>query len=354
MAMWHDCHGDIELQNGDLIQTVTLDRYLKNNTDTTLSGNVPCWGVASNSPEKFVEILDEAGASRFYEKAAQFQSHLKYQDAGQCLYCGMMIALGYVRNKEPFRELAERVPLLVLESVVEKESELEDSQIRREALLLGTAGLLPSQRPECEYSPFEDYAYVNALERVWETLKQVDVMDYNSWQFFRVRPSNSPLRRIAGMSHLVQRYQGKGLSYGMVELVRASHVEKGYHHLETSLMVADDGYWASRFAFGKGYPGLSRWLIGQSRAADIVINVLLPFVYAWGRENGQTELAEKVFTFFRAYPPVETNTIERHMRKQFGLKNVQVNSTQRQQGLLDIYKNWCTQGRCRECAVAKR
>jgi len=353
VAMWHDCPGDIAIQNGDVIQAVTIDKYLKSDKNLPVSGMVICAGIGKYPADKLLEIIDRAGAVRFYEKAAQFQNHLKYQNEGQCLYCGIMTALGYARNQGPFRELAERVPLAVLESEVYYKSEVEDNQIRRETLLLGTAGLLPSQRPECEYSPFEDYAYVNTLERVFETLKRIDVMDYYSWQSFRVRPSNSPLRRIVGMSHLLQRYGGKGLLAGLITLVREVPPENGRHFLEAGLMVEDDGYWGNRFDFGKGYPGLSKWLIGQSRAADIVINVLLPFVYAWGRKNGQTELADKAFTIFCSYPPVETNTVERHMRVQFGLQSTQVNSARRQQGLLHIYKKWCTQGRCRECAVMK-
>jgi len=84
-----------------------------------------------------------------------------------------------------------------------------------------------------------------------------------------------------------------------------------------------------------------------------VINVLLPFVYTWGKENGETELAEKAFNLFLSYPPAATNTVVRHMKTQFGLNNSQVNSVQRQQGLLHLYKKWCTQGRCRECEVVK-
>ena len=139
----------------------------------------------------------------------------------------------------------------------------------------------------------------------------------------------------------------------MLELVRDVPVENGCHLLEDVLMSADDGYWGSRFDFGKGYPGLTKWLIGQSRAADIEINVLLPSIYAWGRENKQLELAEKVFVLYSAYPLVETNTIERHMKTQFGLKSAHVNSARRQQGLLHLYKKWCTQGRCEECEVVK-
>lgn len=119
-------------------------------------------------------------------------------------------------------------------------------------------------------------------------------------------------------------------------------------------MTADDGYWARRYDFGKGYPGLSPWLIGQTRADDIIINVLLPFAAAWGQENGETALAEKAFTLFCTYPPVETNTVERHMQRQLGLRGSQINSAPRQQGLLHLYKNWCTQGRCRECVATEK
>ena len=349
VAWQQDCDSDIKLQNGAVIPTIILERYLENNVGTFVSGKVVCSGAAGYAPDKLLEIVDRAGAARFYEKAARFQNQLKFQDAGQCLYSGIMTALGYARNKEPFRQLAERVPLNVLESLVRENNEDERSLV----LLLGTAGLLPSQRPEIEYSPFEDYAYVHKLEKAWETFQQIDGMEFSNWQSFRVRPSNSPLRRIAGMRYLIRRYQTKGLLNGLLELVRDCPKEKASQYLEAGLMAADDGYWSSRYDFGKGYPGLSKWLIGQSRAADIVINVLLPFVYTWDKDNGQRELAEKALTIFHAYPAVETNTLERHMRAQFGLKSTQVNSAQRQQGLLHLYKKWCTQGRCGECEVVR-
>ena len=293
VAWQQDCDSDIKLQNGAVIPTVILERYLENNVGTFVSGKVVCSGAAGYAPDKLLEIVDRAGAARFYEKAARFQNQLKFQDAGQCLYSGIMTALGYARNKEPFRQLAERVPLNVLESLVQENNEDERSLV----LLLGTAGLLPSQRPQIEYSPFEDYAYVHQLERVWETFQQIDVMDFGNWQSFRVRPSNSPLRRIAGMCHLLRLYQEQGLLRGLMALVKDCPAEKVNQYLETGLMAADNRYWASRFDFGKGYPGISKWLIGESRAADMVINVLLPFVYAWGKDNRQTELAKKPLIF---------------------------------------------------------
>jgi hypothetical protein len=153
------------------------------------------------------------------------------------------------------------------------------------------------------------------------------------------------------MCGLLNRYRSKGLLQGMVDLVKDAPAEKGAAFLAAGLTVADDGYWAGRYDFGKGYPGLSNWLIGQSRADDIAINVLLPFVYTWGQADGQPDFAEKAFALYCQYPDVETNTVERHMRAQFALKPALVDSARRQQGLLHLYKKWCTQGRCRECPV---
>ena len=350
VAWRRDCPEAIVLQNGTIIPSVNLDVYLQNDTSRPSGGKVPCSGVAVNSPEKLVMIIDAAGTARFQEKAGYFKSQLRCQGAGQSLYQGIMTALGYARNQAPSQELARKLPLPALES----ELSCENGQNRLEALLLGTAGLLPSQRPECEYSPFEDYDYVNKLEKVWETMNRTDVMDYRAWQFFRVRPANSPLRRIVGMSRLLQRYRENSLLHGLVALVRDVPPENGSLFLEDGLIAADDGYWAGRFDFGKGYPGLSKCLIGQTRTADIVINILLPFVYSWGAENGETALAEKALALFDSYPGVETNTVARHMIAQFGLRGSQVKFAKHQQGLLHLYKRWCTQGRCRECELNKK
>ena len=346
VAWRRDCGDVIALQNGTVIPSVTLENFLPDEMARPQPRQLPCTGMAVNSPEKLQRILAAAGAARFQEKAGQFQKLLPLRSAGQGLYTGIMTALGYTRNQAPFQVLAGKIPLFELENV--------SNQTGRDALLLGTAGLLPSQRPECEYAPFEDYAYVNELEKVWESLHRVEMMDYHAWQFFRVRPANSPLRRMVGMSRLVARYRANGLLQGMMAMVDNTPVEKGNRLLADGIMAEDDGYWANRYDFGKGYPGLSPWLIGQTRADDIVINVLLPFAAAWGEANGEPTLVEKALAQFGFYPAVESNTVARHMQRQFGLRTSQVNSARRQQGLLHLYKKWCTQGRCRECTAAEK
>jgi Protein of unknown function (DUF2851) len=350
VVMWHDRQDDIELQNGMTVPTLIIGNHLINKPVKSMSNAVRCSGIAAGAGERFLEVLDKMGMERFSEKAAQFQSDLGCIEAGQCLYSGIMRALGYTGNKEAFLLLAKRMPLSILELLASQSNSNAERLRWQQALLMGTAGLLPSQRSG-DLSEVPESTYVNELEGLWQTARYGDVMSVKDWQTFHVRPGNSPLRRMVGMSLLLQRYQETGLLNGLVRLIQEVTLEKSHSQLEIALMVRGDDYWTSHFDFYKPCAGLSSWLIGPDRAADIVINVLLPFTRAWSKKNGWEELAEKAEALFQSYPALATNTIERHMRTQFGLKGAQVNSARRQQGLLYLYKNRCTQGRCGECEV---
>ena len=63
------------------------------------------------------KYLDQAGERRFFTQASRYQAELAQIEAGQSLYQGILEALGYTKNQKPFRELARRVPLHLLEEI---------------------------------------------------------------------------------------------------------------------------------------------------------------------------------------------------------------------------------------------
>lgn len=352
VVMWHDTPGNTELANGRKIPVIALNRYFDTGQNRTGSPSsrlsVPCSGIGEYYPDKVVEILEQSGNLRFYEKAAQIEVELQDSSGEQSLYQGIMGALGYSRNITPFRELARRVPLSELESITKGNGSDEEKLLLQQSLLIGNAGFLPSQRQGVVSDNYE----VAKIESAWEIMSHSSRMSVSDWQVFRVRPSNSPIRRIVGMSHLILRYREKGLFIGLVELVREAPMEKGYKWLADGLMVECDGYWANHFDFGRQCRNISPLLIGRSRADDIIINVLLPFTYVWAKNNKHIELSDKSLELYCSYAAISPNTIEKHMRRQLGLKNKQANSARQQQGLLHIYKKWCTQGMCEQCPVS--
>jgi hypothetical protein len=217
VVMWHDTKAATILENGKDIPVLALHKYIK-----ALISQWPEWvaegdfpqGVLSmpclNAAERvntgvLVQLLDCAGEERFSAKATNFQADLTQMETSQALYLGIMGALGYSRNKLPFTELARRLPLRILESVVQSGVSDEECLARQQALLLGTAGLLPLQRQD-RHQENKSGEWVNELERLWTSSRHAEAMSPNDWHLFKVRPNNSPVRRIVAMSYLVLRY----------------------------------------------------------------------------------------------------------------------------------------------------
>jgi len=361
VVMWHDIKTATKLQNGDSIPTLALYRYIIDPLDQRLrmaepsaSLSKPCLNATERlTPGIVAEFLDNAGKERFLTKATKFQVGLAQMEASQCLYQGTMEALGYSQNKLPFLELAHRVPLRILESITRNEISDEGCLSQLQALLLGIAALLPSQRRDRVPENKIDDEWLYKLEQLWAWYHPAETMSREDWHLFRVRPNNSPIRRIAAMSHLLLSYRERGLFDGVIKMIKEVTVNKGHCRLEMGLAVTTNGYWASHFDFGLANKVRNPTLLGRRRAADIVINVLLPFTFAWSRLTSQPELGKKTLDLYRHYPRLAVNNIERHMKEQLRVSSSLVNSAQRQQGLIQIYNTLCTQGRCSCCRLSQ-
>ena len=288
-------------------------------------------------------MLEEAGEQRFLAKADLFQGLPSAEEAGQALYRGIMTALGYSKNKGPMAELADRLPLKKLEQAASGEITDSEYLCRCQALLTGTAGLLPSQRGMEQITA----GWEEKLEKYWAASGERAQMSPADWRFFKVRPGNQPVRRLAAMSYLLLRYKEKGLLAGLEEKLAGTTDGNNSGLLEQALAVAPEGYWGCYLDFGALARGVVPALLGSGRAADIIINVLLPFACALG----PAQQGEKVMAIYRDYSAAAENSLVRHMRGQLGLSKPFIATARRQQGLIHIYKTRCVQGRCGECPM---
>ncbi len=359
VVYWRDTKTAVCLQNGQIVPTLELHKFLEAQTggyvnDSACSSTrlpMPCRSAMNSRDTDVIgRLLDAAGEERFRTKVADFRTQLAQTEASQALYQGIMGALGYTKNKHPLLELACRMPLQRLESVASGGVSDTEYLARQQALLVGMAGLLPSQRSGWYPAVTPDNEWVEKLERFWASSGERTEMSEGDWHLFKVRPGNLPIRRIVAMSYLLLRYREKGI-FELVKRLRQETAEAGCGRLARTLQVAADGYWARYLDFGlPGQTGIPA-LIGSGRAADIVVNVILPFTVAWSEVNSYQELARKALEIYRHYPRLAENTLERHMRNQLGINRYLVSSAQRQQGLIHIYRTMCSQGRCQECPL---
>ncbi len=195
------------LSNGKLVPTLVLRDYLNGSLEELSLRQVPlpltpCQGAALKlDGQKLRAILNRAGEERFYLKAASFEVKLVLEEAPEVLYQGVLRALGYARNKEPFQKLARRLPLQVLEGLAQEAGERE---LIFQALLLGAAGLLSSRRGWG--AGLREIVPLERLGQVWDSLGLESVMNEEEWHFFRVRPQNFPTRRLLALGCLLSRY----------------------------------------------------------------------------------------------------------------------------------------------------
>ncbi len=358
VVMWHDCNSATLLQSGKTVPVLCLAKALRHQA-YLLPHQLPCFQILDHIDRQTLEkLLNTAGEARFKHKARHFQAKLKREKAGQVLFRGMMRALGYAKNTKPFEDLADRMPLNSIES--------REGLAPKQALLLGTAGLLPSQRwpgtfarePVLSLSKEKE---VRELEQIWQSAgKKVEPMKEDDWNLSHIYPNNSPVRRIVAQSHLLERYyagtrpepvEGKLLA-GILQLVQEAPLPKGHRMLENGLTVTGDSYWQDHFDFDVRSKTKISALLGTSKAGEIIVNVILPFTFSWGELTNEARLVEKAMELFRNYPKLAENCITRHMENQLCLEEPSDFTACCQQGLIHVFRKYCREGRCSQCSLA--
>jgi len=356
VVMWHDSPAPTLREDGVELPvlalaphlTIPLAELLAHLQDPAPRPS-PCWPEGRSAVG---DLLDRCGLERFGAKAARFESNLACCPPEQLLYQAIAEALGYTLNRRPFRRLAQLVPLaMALAFAGRGEGKPRRDGEEMEALLLGAAGLLPSER-----GLGSGDAHAERLQDVWEREGKMwagGAMLPSEWEFFRVRPANFPPRRMAGLALLVNRWPERGLVDTLEPLVLNLDPRRLPRAMEALLLgEARGGYWSNRCDFGLPMRRPAA-LIGRQRAAEIVVNVFLPFLMGWAAHIDDERLGRCALDAYRVYPKRGDNEISRYMAAQIlGLPRPrEARSACRQQGLIHLYSRYCEGRRCWECPV---
>jgi hypothetical protein len=327
----------------------------------------PCWQRTQHWPiERLMGHIEAAGDARMEEKTARMEADLDvYGSLDEVLYRGLLDALGYSSNREPMRALATTLPLTTLISLPYSGS-LSERATLLEAVLLGAAGLLPSQRPDLTARDWVTSDYIEDVERLWQANAPALSLSLHKsaiegWQWDRTRPANSPPRRLAAMSRLLARYAwtrgGSGFSGSFLDIMDTFEPSELAKEWSGMLAVPGDGYWAGHSDFGRPLAGLDKEdvaLLGSSRAADMLVNILLPLSLAYADTHGKPHLRTKAQALYAAFPRLAENKITKAMADEaFGPRKRSAAKTARhQQGLLHLYRLYCEARRCYECPIS--
>jgi len=277
--------------------------------------------------DQLKNILSAAARFRLQRKAARLKSIVENHGRDAAVFQEIAAALGYKQNKLAFTLLAQRLPLAALRK------EPEDL----EAILFGVAGFLTA--PDLAAYRDETRGYVRELwDRWWPHRDGMQrlVLPAKLWRLGGARPLNHPQRRLGALAILAKQWAGFIKALGR-QNAQAVH---------DFLLELRHPFWSFHYTLTSEAASTKMAIIGDSRIADILANVLLPYFLAEGAE---------VWPAYEKLPARLTNRrLETGATRLFGddPRRPQFTKTiAQQQGLLQIYEDFCLQDNsdCAQC-----
>ncbi len=267
------------------------------------------------------EALTDAGKANF-----------AYEQTGFEYICE---ALGYSKNKKPFIRLSRNIELEMMKA-------LKPGLTECDALIFGMAGMLSQENQIDEYS--------KALYSLWSELRsrlRLPQLEASDWNFFRLRPPNFPTLRLAYASGLLRFILHNDLSGIMRDVfLGKGNPLKEVKELFRNIEVSD--YWKQHYHFGRK-KSVPQSILGDQRISEIIVNVMIPFALALCRdEDNSEEIIGRIYLDVPASP--SKSSLIKWLEQQTGYRAATANE---EQGLLNLYENFCSKGRCMSCKIGK-
>ncbi|MBI2432690.1 MAG: DUF2851 family protein [Candidatus Hydrogenedentes bacterium] len=290
-------------------------------------------------------FLDLAGEWRLLNKSRQMRERMDQAGEEQALYEYLMYACGFSHFKHHFQAVARALPY-------ERARQLSrQDPLLLEATLFQVAGLLPEVLPPGT-SAVPHFARLRALRH--EKLPGLKSLPIE-WRRVGIRPNNYPERRLGGMAQFIARTASKGLAATLREIWQPECTAIERRRQIEKLFPTALGFWATHCTWTGKRLARPTLPLGETRARAIIGNVFIPAGLAVARRERDPALEERVFEFFCALPAESGNHITKLMlpRVLGPEKKIRLNF-RRQQGLLQMYQDWCEPNpSCRNCGLLR-
>ncbi|MDX2130119.1 MAG: DUF2851 family protein [Chloroherpetonaceae bacterium] len=315
-----------------------------------------CNGLVEEVDDRLkMEWISFLSDSRFETKAESFNHHAQ-EMLEAAVYQGVARALGYSENAAPMEELAKRVPLSLFAGC--KALSFEERRNKIESVLFWVSGLMAGNEESPKVKELQ--SQFEALAKESPEVKTIIPMKPEDWIFFRLRPSNFPTVRIAGLAELTSKLLVRGF-YGEAKAIFDMKLptRRKLKLLESLFSAESFGHWLKHVRFQQKEKEsskendnlLPKSLIGKTRSAEIILNIILPALYK-GYE-GDEKACQEVHELYRAYPKTLSSELARNTATAILGEGYTIKSAAFEQGILELRKNYCKPFRCLECNIGQ-
>ncbi len=324
----HNC--DVYTENGRLLPVleIQISDKIKNKYSDFVQhkGAIACEDyIKSVDTFKLKMWLSKVLVQRLHKKVENIKHLLEFNnnDWESVLYQSMARGFGFKINSEPFEKLAKSISRKIISK--------HKNPFQIESVFMGQAGFLADDNNED--------TYYNKLKNEYVFLKNkfdLCALDKHEWKFLRLRPSNFPTIRIAQFANLMVKYDSL-----FSKVIKAKSVDDLFNIFE----IKASEYWDTHYTFGHQSAKRIK-IMGTQSVNSILINSLVPFLFAYGKFIDNEEIKDRAISFLDKIKPEKNRIIS--MWKNMGIKAISSFDTQ---ALIEQKKSYCDDTKCLKCGI---
>ena len=287
----------------------------------------PCRSIlASLSKLTIHSWLTSLQTERLEQKAAIILKRLEHCNRNweDAFFITLARNFGFGLNGDAFETWAGMLPFRAIEKH-------RDDLFQVEAFFYGVAGFLEEEKEEDYYACLrKEFRYMQ------HKFEFTSTMDVSLWRLLRLRPGNFPFIRLAQLAYLYQK--SDVLFSRLMEAETLNGVRK-------LLATRTSAYWEEHFVFGK-ISSYSEKKIGDKSVDLLIINTVIPFLYAYGLHKADDKMCARAGYFLEELK-AENNFITRKWK----LAGISVETAADSQALIQLQKEYCEKRKCLYCRI---
>lgn len=322
---------DVHRTNGELVPQMVLPcpEAVRRRYDELRQTEIypPCYSILGSLPKLTVHSwMSALQVERFEQKARAISQRLErcnnhWEDV---FFITLARNFGFGLNGDAFEAWANRLPF----RAVDKH---RDNLLQVEAFFLGQAGLLQENLPDADEYYLKLQKEFSYLQHKFELPAP---MPAGQWRFLHLRPGNFPHVRLAQLANLYHKEQS--LFSQVMEAETPEAVKK-------ILTARTSEYWEERFNFKKSSPRQEK-RTGDGALNLIIINTVVPFLYAYGLHKADETLCDRATRFLESLK-AENN----HITRLWDGAGLPVYTAADSQALIQLQKEYCNKKDCLRC-----
>ena len=165
-------------------------------------------------------------------------------------------------------------------------------------------------------------------------------LEFSIWKMLRLRPSNFPTIRISQLANLLNQ-QTRFFS----KVISVTNIKE----LQMLFQIQASVYWDTHYQFGVETANDKTKRLGITTINSIIINVVVPFIFVYGKAKQDEELVEKALKLLESLK-TENNIII----KKWSNLGVKSTNAMQSQSLIELKNNYCSQKKCLICSIGNK